>query len=96
MQHLARRLFLERLEDRLTPTFTSATGSPFPTGAMPAILAVGNLNAGLTPDIIIPNFGTNTITVYQTAADGSLTSRNDTVVGTTATSVLTKRARRSA
>jgi hypothetical protein len=43
--------------------FTAAHGSPFTVGPMPAFVAVGDLNGDGNPDLVIANFGGNTITV---------------------------------
>ncbi len=54
--------------------FSAAHGSPFAVGSMPSSVAVGDLNGDGNPDLVIANFGANTITVLLGNGSGGFTA----------------------
>jgi hypothetical protein len=52
-------------------SFAQAPGSPFAAGSQPRYVAIGNLNAGNVPDLVVTNPITNSVSVLLGAGDGS-------------------------
>ncbi|MCI0681011.1 MAG: FG-GAP-like repeat-containing protein [Gemmataceae bacterium] len=82
-------LAVEVLENRLTPSFTPATGSPFalPTGAAPQFTVLGDFNEDTHLDIATANPGTGNVSVLFGAGDGTFESRLDVPAGTNPTGI---------
>src|SRR5260370_725933 len=62
-------LLLERLEDRLVPAFLAALGSD--ADCLPYSVAVGDFNRDGTPDLVVANRGSNTVSVLLGNGDGT-------------------------
>jgi len=60
-----------------TGGFTAALGSPFPVGAEPQSVAVGDFNGDGKPDLAIANSGANTVTVLLGNGAGGFTPAPD-------------------
>lgn len=54
-----------------TGSFTQAPGSPVVAGANPRSIAIGNLNAGSVPDLVVTNPFSNAVSVLLGNGDGS-------------------------
>jgi hypothetical protein len=59
----------------LDGTFAEAIGSPLPTAATPAGVAIANFANGLVPDLAVTNKGSNTVGVYLGLGKGTFASR---------------------
>ena len=64
---------LEPLEDRITPSFSPAAGSPFTVGTNtnPVSVAIADVNGDGIPDLVTADKGTNQVSVLLGAGGGT-------------------------